>query len=83
MSGQAVIILLLSTILAAPGTTETDIQHSKQTVSAQSNKPLVPLDRLLPTSDTKVNADGPEPAVPLKHVPKGTNLETGHKDAIR
>ena len=81
MSGQAVIILLLATILAVAGSTETDMEHSKQVV--QSNNPLVPLDTLLSPSDPRVNADGPGPAVPLQHVPKGTNLETGHKDAIR
>ena len=70
-------------------TAQTDYNPRKLTVSEVKSNPELQLDDLLsPNDETTKNTEHdqpppPEAAVPLSHLPKGTNLEAGPKDAIR
>ena len=77
------ILSFLFFVIAA--TAHTDYNPRKLTVSeVKSNPSELKLDNLLSSKTTEVKQLPPsEAAVPLSHLPKGTNLEAGPKDAIR
>eukprot|EP00092_Neocalanus_flemingeri_P025879 GFUD01028046.1.p1 GENE.GFUD01028046.1~~GFUD01028046.1.p1 ORF type:complete len:216 (+),score=53.79 GFUD01028046.1:43-690(+) len=63
---------------------QADYEPRKLTVSEVKTNPQLKLENLLsPSTKTNKQQTPSEPAVPLNHLPKGTNLETGPKDAIR
>ena len=64
--------------------THTSYHPRKLTVSEVKSNPQLQLEKLLSPSDkTKEQLTLPGPAIPFSHLPKGTNLEAGPKDAIR
>ena len=80
-------ILFLFFTLSAKA--QIDFNPRKLTVSEVKSNPELQLDDLLSQSDKPTKTiereqlPALEAAVPLSHLPKGTNMEAGPKDAIR
>ena len=75
-------LFLLSFILTA--NTHTSYHPRKLTVSEVKSNPQLKLEKLLtPIDKSTEQLQSSNPAIPLSHMPKGTNLEAGPKDAIR
>ena len=77
---------ILFLFFALTAKAQTDYNPRKLTVSEVKSNPELQLDDLLSPSDKTTEREQLPPSVasvPLSHLPKGTNMEAGPKDAIR
>ena len=73
--------VFLAIILSA--NSQTYVEPHKLTGSEVKKDPKVPLKSLLSPNENTDYPFSKEPAGPLQHLPKGTNLEAGPHDSVR
>merc|ERR1711936_309442 len=82
MPGKRTVLIFLC--LALSGASSINIKPRKlarEEVKSKEDDP--PITSILANNNIENNDSRPEPPEPIKHIPKGTNIEKGPQDAIR